>query len=80
MPNADPNAVVLTGENPFLRLSDTDNGTNFSTNASYWRIITCPAGPGHVLYLKSELTADAGGSTRTTSPWRAGCNPRCRGC
>jgi hypothetical protein len=58
MPNADPNAVVLTGENPFLRLSATDNGTNFSTNASYWRIITCPAGPGHVLYLKSELTAD----------------------
>ena len=58
MPNADPNAVVLTGENPFLRLSAVDNGTNFSTNASYWRIITCPAGPGHVLYLKSELTAD----------------------
>jgi hypothetical protein len=58
MPNADPNAVVLTGENPFLRLSATDNGTSFSTNASYWRIITCPAGPGHVLYLKSELTAD----------------------
>ena len=58
MPNADPNAVVLTGENPFLRLSAADNGTNFSTNASYWRIITCPAGPGHVLYLKSELTAD----------------------
>ena len=58
MPNADPNAVVLTGENPFLRLSATDNGTNFSTNASYWRIITCPAGPGNVLYLKSELTAD----------------------
>jgi hypothetical protein len=58
MPNADPNAVILTGENPFLRLSATDNGTNFTTNASYWRIITCPAGPGHVLYLKSELTAD----------------------
>ena len=58
MPNADPNAVVLTGENPFLRLSTADNGTNFSTNASYWRIITCPAGPGHVLYIKSELTAD----------------------
>jgi hypothetical protein len=58
MPNADPNAVILTGENPFLRLSETDNGSNFTTNASYWRIITCPAGPGHVLYLKSELTAD----------------------
>ena len=58
MPNADPNSVILTGENPFLRLSETDNGTNFTTNASHWRIISCPAGPGHVLYLKSELTAD----------------------
>jgi hypothetical protein len=55
---ADPNQVILTGENPFIRLSATDSGTNFTTNASYWRIITCPAGPGHVLYLKSELTAD----------------------
>ncbi len=58
MPVADPNQLILTGENPFIRLSQTDNGTNFSTNASYWRIITCPAGPGHVLYLKSELTGD----------------------
>ncbi len=55
---ADPNHLILTGENPFLRLSETDNGTNFTTNASYWRIITCPAGPGHVLYMKSELTND----------------------
>jgi hypothetical protein len=58
MPVADPNRLILTGENPFIRLSATDSGTNFSTNASYWRIITCPAGPGHVLYLKSELTGD----------------------
>ena len=56
MPAADPNKLILTGENPFIRLSQTDSGTTFSTNASYWRIITCPAGPGHVLYLKSELT------------------------
>ncbi len=52
---ADPNRVILTGENPFIRLSQTDGGPN-TTNASFWRIITCPAGPGHVLYLKSELT------------------------
>ena len=52
---ADPNRTILTGENPFIRLSETDGGP-LSTNASYWRIITCPAGPGHVLYLKSELT------------------------
>jgi len=54
---ADPNQVTLTGENPFIRLSETD-GATFSTNASFWRIIFCPAGPGHVLYLKSELTKD----------------------
>jgi hypothetical protein len=52
---ADPNRVVLTGENPFIRLSETDGAAN-TTNASFWRIIFCPAGPGHVLYLNSELT------------------------
>ena len=52
---ADPHRVILTGENPFLRLSEKDGDPN-STDASYWRILFCPAGPGHVLYLKSELT------------------------
>ena len=52
---ADPNRVVLTGENPFIRLSERDGDPN-KTDASFWRIIFCPAGPGHVLYLKSELT------------------------
>lgn len=55
MTTADPNRVILTGENPFLRLSARD-GDPETTNASYWRILFCPAGPGHVLYLKSELT------------------------
>jgi hypothetical protein len=53
---ADPNKIILTGENPFIRLSSTGNAQEVGTNASFWRIITCPAGPGHVLYLKSELT------------------------
>src|SRR5215475_13816585 len=52
---ADPNKTILTGENPFIRLSLKD-GDSSSTDASYWRIIFSPAGPGHVLYLKSELT------------------------
>ncbi len=52
---ADPNRVILTGENPFIRLCETDSD-DYTTNASFWRIIFCPAGPGHVLYLKSELT------------------------
>ena len=29
-----------------------------ATHASFWRIRTSPAGPGDVLYLKSELTED----------------------
>jgi hypothetical protein len=50
-----PNRTILTGENPFIRLSSKDGDPN-STDASYWRIIHCPMGPGHVLYVKSELT------------------------
>src|SRR5262249_41135983 len=53
--SADPNLVILTGENPFIRLSPNDSD-DYTSNASFWRIIFSPAGPGHVLYLKSELT------------------------
>jgi hypothetical protein len=55
MTTLDRNCVILTGENPFIRLSPVDSD-NFTTNASYWRILFSPAGPGHVLYLKSELS------------------------
>ena len=51
----DPNRVLLTGENPYIRLSDTDGGTT-TTDASFWRILFSPGGPGHVLFLRSELT------------------------
>ena len=52
---ADPHRVILTGENPFIRLSTSDSGI-VTTNASFWRILISPAGPGHVLYLQSEMT------------------------
>ncbi len=52
---ADPNRVIVTGENPFIRLSEKDGDPN-KTDASFWRIFLSPAGMGHVLYLKSELT------------------------
>ncbi|MBN8889844.1 MAG: hypothetical protein BGP12_18165 [Rhodospirillales bacterium 70-18] len=58
MSSADANRVILTGENPFIRLSATDGG-DFTSNASFWRIVLSPAGAGHVLYLKSELTGGA---------------------
>jgi hypothetical protein len=38
---ADPNKTILTGENPFIRLSSKDGDPN-STDASYWRIIFSP--------------------------------------
>jgi hypothetical protein len=51
----DPNKVILTGENPFIRLSESEDGP-VTTNANFWRILLCPQGPGHVLFLRSELT------------------------
>jgi hypothetical protein len=56
--SADPNHLLVTGENPFIRLGDTEGGP-ITTNASFWRILLSPAGPGHVLYMKSELTQDS---------------------
>ncbi len=63
MSTADPHRVILTGENPFIRLAPTDGAKN-TTDASFWRVLFSPAGPGHVLYIKSELT---GGETRIYS-------------
>ena len=54
---ADPNRVLCCGENPFIRISETDGGPE-TTVASFWRNVMSPVGPGHVLYMKSELTAD----------------------
>ena len=52
---ADPNKTILTGENPFIRLSHKDGDPN-STERQLLADHLSPAGPGHVLYLKSELT------------------------
>ena len=51
----DPNAILMTGENPFVRLTPEDND-EYTTSVSFWRMTFCPAGPGHVLFAKSELT------------------------
>ena len=55
MSTVDVNSVIVTGENSVIRLNNNDNDA-FTTQASFWRILTSPAGPGDVLYLKSELT------------------------
>ena len=54
-PPVDPNEVLLTGENSFIRLS-RDGGKTTLTRASHWRILWCPAGTGHALFLQSDLT------------------------
>ena len=51
----DPNEVLMTGENSFIRLS-RDNGKTLETRASHWRVLWCPAGAGTVLFIQSELT------------------------
>jgi hypothetical protein len=55
MPPVDPNQVMMTGENSFIRLSP-DGGKTLSDRASHWRVLWCPAGAGHALFLQSTLT------------------------
>lgn len=55
MSTVDTNRVLLTGENSVIRLNVNDDD-GFTTNATFWRILSCPGGPGHVLFIKSELT------------------------
>jgi hypothetical protein len=57
MSTVDVNSVIVTGENSVIRLNKNDSDA-FTTHASFWRILTSPAGPGNVLYLKSEVTKD----------------------
>ena len=55
MPPVDPNEPMMTGENSFIRLS-LDGGKNLSDRASHWRVLWCPVGAGHTLFLQSTLT------------------------
>ena len=55
MPPVDPNEVMMTGENSFIRLSP-DGGKTLTDRASHWRVLWCPAGDGHALFLQSTLT------------------------
>jgi hypothetical protein len=53
----DRNAVHLIGENSILRLQSKADGPNL-TLCSFWRSLYSPAGPGHVLFVQSELFAE----------------------
>lgn len=57
MPDAfDPSRVILTGENPFIRLADPSG--RVMSQASFWRVIFSGGGPGHALFVRTELTDD----------------------
>ena len=52
-----PNQIRLTGENSFIRLAQQE-GSPQTTRISHWRVLLSPGGPGHVLFLKSDLVDD----------------------
>jgi len=58
MPDTDPNQIRLTGENSFIRLQLEENGPQM-TRVSHWRILYSPGGPGHVLFIQSDVTDNA---------------------
>src|SRR2546426_8428505 len=55
-PPVDPNDVLMTGENSFIRLSQ-DGGKTQSDRFSHWRVLWCPSGAGPVLFPPSELSS-----------------------
>ena len=44
MPPVDPNEVLMTGENSFVRLS-ADGGKTLTDRTSHWRVLWCPGEP-----------------------------------
>ena len=50
-----PHKVHFTGENSFLCLKAEEGGAQ-TTTCTHWRGLISPAGPGHVLFLKSDAT------------------------
>jgi hypothetical protein len=53
----DHDEVLMTGENSFIRLSE-DGGETLSERLSHWRVLWCPAGPGHALFMQGRLSDD----------------------
>ena len=51
----DASEVRLTGENSYIRLSQEEGG-QLTSRVQHWRVLLSPAGPGHALFLQSELT------------------------
>ena len=55
MSTVEAGQVLMTGENSFIRLSH-DGGNTLTNRTSHWRVLWCPAGTGHALFMVGELT------------------------
>jgi hypothetical protein len=44
----------MTGENSFVRLSH-DGGNTIDDRVSHWRVLWCPAGQGHAMFIEGAL-------------------------
>ena len=55
--SVDPNQVLMTGENSFIRLSP-DAGKTQTDRFSHWRVLWCPVGAGQALFADSTLSKD----------------------
>ena len=76
-PPVDPNQVLMTGENSFVRLS-LDGGRTMSDRFSHWRVLWCPAGTGHTLFAQTSAFDDgvrAGGRRGAGAPSEASAQP-----
>jgi hypothetical protein len=55
MSTVEAGKVLMTGENSFIRLSK-DGGSTLTNRTSHWRVLWCPAGSGHALFILGELS------------------------
>jgi len=73
---ADPNKTILTGENPFIRLSAKDASRTHRGELLADDLFA--SWSGHVLYLKSELTERRWRIYSDNRDGRGGCSNRTR--
>mgnify|MGYP001611107670 CR=1 FL=1 len=55
--NVEPHHILMTGEHHFEPISPVGS-KDYTTTVTYWLVPLGPAGPGHVLFARSELTDD----------------------
>jgi hypothetical protein len=54
----DPSELRLTGQNPYMMVYDSPDAQAPSTLVSIWHVQYCEAGPGNVLFIRSNDLTD----------------------